>query len=260
MIVKIILSIVVFIITWLALNLTVNSVIAAFKKMGRELGAPKTFKAIMRVLFYLIAVFVVLAIWNVNLGPLLAGAGFSGIVFGIAFQEPLSNFASGLLLIFTRTLKEGDAVQVGDTSGMVEVIHVNHTLIKTWDGKRVLIPNRMVWNREIVHFWPDSIRRKDLPIGIPYEVDIEKVMNILKETLAEEELIEKEPEPSIIFDQFADSSINLIMRFWVSRENYFSATNSLATRIKRKLENNGIFIPFPQLDLHIKETPKNTEK
>lgn len=257
MIIKVILSVVVFIVTWLTLNFTVNLIISTFKKAGKELGAPKTFKAIMRVVFYFIAIFVVLGIWNVNLGPLLAGAGFSGIVFGIAFQEPLSNFASGLLLIFTRTLKEGDAVQVGDTSGTVEVINVNHTMIKTWDGKRVLIPNRIVWNREIVHFWPDPVRRRDLYIGIPYETDIEKAMNILKEVLNEEELIEKEPEPSIIFDQFADSSINLIIRFWVKRENYFSAGNSLATRVKRKLEANGIFIPFPQLDLHIKEIPKS---
>ena len=157
---KVIFSILVFVIAWIALNLTVKSVLATFTKMGKELGAPRTFKVIMSILFYVIALFVVLAIWNVDIGPLLAGAGFSGIVLGIAFQEPLSNLASGLLLIFTRTIKEGAAVQVGETSGTVEVIHINHTIIKTWDGKRVLIPNRIVWNREIIHFWPGPVRRR----------------------------------------------------------------------------------------------------
>jgi len=256
-ILKVVFSILVFVIAWIALNLTVKSVLAAFTKMGKELGAPRTFKVIMSILFYVIALFVVLAIWNVDIGPLLAGAGFSGIVLGIAFQEPLSNLASGLLLIFTRTIKEGAAVQVGETSGTVEVIHINHTIIKTWDGKRVLIPNRIVWNREIIHFWPGPVRRRELLVGIPYDADMEKAMNIIKQALEEEELVEKDPEPSIVFDQFADSSINFVIKFWVKRENYFSAGNSLAIRIKRKLESNGISIPFPQLDIYVKEISKD---
>jgi len=257
---KIFFSAVVFITAWLLLNFTVKSVNAAFKKIGKELGSPKTFKVLLGVVYYLIATFVILGIWDVNLGPLLAGAGFSGIVIGIAFQEPLSNLASGLLLIFTRTLKEGDAVQVGDISGTVEVIHVNHTLIKTWDGKRVLIPNRLVWNREIVHFWPGTVRRKEMVIGIPYDSDLEKVVNLLKQSLEEESLVEKDPEPAIIFDQFADSSINFVIRFWVKRENYFSAGNSLAVRLKKKLEDNGVYIPFPQLDIHVKEISNDGKK
>lgn len=259
-ILKVFFSVLTLIVAWALLNFTVKSVSAAFKRMGKELGSPRTFKVLVGVVYYLTAIFVILGIWNVNLGPLLAGAGFSGIVVGIAFQEPLSNFASGLLLIFTRTLREGDAVQVGDTSGSVEVIHVNHTLIKTWDGKRVLIPNRLVWNREIIHFWPDAVRRREMVIGIPYDSDLEKVMNLLKQSLEEEMLIEKDPEPAIIFDRFADSSVNFIIRFWVKRENYFSAGNSFAIRVKKKLEENGIYIPFPQLDVYIKEIPKNTEK
>ncbi|PLV60363.1 mechanosensitive ion channel family protein [Thermotoga sp. KOL6] len=220
------------------------------ERLGKELQMRNTIRFFLGLIIAVIAIMVILDIWDLNLAPMLAGVGIGGLVVGLALQEPLSNFFSGVFLLISRAIKEGEAVEAGGISGTVEVVNLNHTVIRTWDGRKAMIPNKTVWNDKIIHFWPSNVRRQEITVGVPYSANLRKVVEIFQKALEDEETVEKDPVPAIIFSAFNSSSIDFIIRFWVNRDNYFEGVKRLAFRIKEYLEREGISIPFPQLDVH----------
>ncbi|KUK02727.1 MAG: MscS Mechanosensitive ion channel [Thermotoga sp. 50_1627] len=238
-----------------AYRLLYVTILRGAEKLGKELRLKNTLRIILLTIASVIALMVILDIWQVNLLPYLTALGIGGIAVGLAIQEPLSNFISGLLVILTGKLRESDVVEIDGITGIVEVVNYNHTVLRTFDGKHVLVPNKQVWNQRLTNYWPTNVRRFTLKVSVSYGSDLEKVLEILTKCIEEEPLVEKSPERSnsIVFAEFGPSSIDFNVNFWVQRQNYFDAFNSLANRIKRELEANGIVIPFPQLDVHIKE-------
>lgn len=232
-----------------------STIMKASEKLGKELRMKNTLRIILLTITVVVALMVILDIWQVNLLPYLTALGIGGIAIGFAVQEPLSNFISGLLVLLTGKLHEQDVVEIDGISGVVDMIHYNHTVLRTFDGKRVLIPNKQVWNQRLINYWPTNVRRLSMKVSVSYDSDLAKVLEILKKCLEEEPLVEKLEDRSnaIVFSGFGQSSIDFDVLFWIKRENYFDAVNSLANRIKREFEANGITIPFPQLDVHIKE-------
>lgn len=250
---KLFLTAVVVAAAYLIYKVIVVSINQAFKRLKRPLTMPNTLRTIIGSIVAVIALMIVLDFWGVSVTGLAASLGIGGIIIGLALQEPLSNFTSGILLLLSGAIKEGDTVGISGISGTVESLTVNHTVLRTFDGKKVLIPNRTVWGEILTHYWPSSIRRVELKVGVSYDSDMEKVIEVLNRCLEEEELVEKDPAPYIVFDGFNSSSIDFILRFWVKRENYFGAQMNLAIRIKKAFAEEGIEIPFNQLDVHIKK-------
>jgi len=148
-------------------------------------------------------------------------------------------------------------VEINGISGSVEEINVNHVVIRTWDGRRVHLPSREVWSSKIIHYWPTTIRRNEVKVGVSYSSDLNKVINVIDEAVRSAELvhIDDDHQPMILFDGYADSSINFIIRFWAKQENFLASSMDVAKSIKQKFEENKVAIPFNQLDLHIKEVP-----
>lgn len=227
------------------------------RRLGRELKMPNTIRVILGLIIAVIAVMVLLQIWNIDLLPYLAAFGVTGIIIGLALQDPLANLISGFLVLITGKLKEGDVVDVEGTSGVVNAVQVNHTALRSFDGKSVLIPNRQVWNGKVTQFWPGPVRRLSMKVGVSYSSDLKKVLELLSKSLEEEPLVEKEGVSNFVtFVGFGDSSIDFQLLYWVKRENYFAAQKALALRIKHNFDENGIEIPFTQIDLHMKDDMK----
>lgn len=219
---------------------------------GKEFKAPNTTRTILLVFYGLIGIFGVLEIFGLSVTPLLASLGIGGIVVGLALQEPLANLFSGILILTTGAVKEGETIGVGDDSGTVEAVRMNHTLIRTWDGKLVLVPNRIVWNSRIVHFWPGEARRLEFTVGIPYDADLEAAERALWKAIRTSETVVQELGNNVIFKGFGPSSIDYNIYIWFRREDWGKVQNEIARRVVECLEEEGISIPFPQLDLHIK--------
>ncbi len=217
----------------------------------------RTMRTLFNLAFYALAAFIIISVLFKNLAPVLAGLGVSGIIVGLAVKEPLDNFICGILIMLNKLIYEGEAVDIGGTSGGVQEIKLNHVLIKTWDGKLVTIPSRDVWAATIVHFWPENIRRNDLTVGVSYSSDLNKVMKILEESVNSYEklYVDDNHKPMIQFTGYGTSSIDFVVRFWVERPNFIASITELAKIIKSKFDENGIEIPFNQLDLHIKDSP-----
>lgn len=218
----------------------------------------KTMRTLFNLAFYALAAFIIISVLFKNLAPMLAGLGVSGIIVGLAVKEPLDNFICGILIMINKLVYEGEAVDIGGTSGGIQEIKLNHVLIKTWDGKLVTIPSRNVWAATIIHFWPENIRRNDLTVGVSYSSDLNKVMKILEDSVNSYEklYVDDNHKPMIQFTGYGASSIDFVVRFWVERPNFVASSTELAKIIKSKFDENGIEIPFSQLDLHIVDSPK----
>ena len=249
-------SIVVILITWLIVRL-INKAIERFaEKTGRLKGTLTTTKMLISTFIYLIALAIVLSIFKVNVVPLVMSLGAGGIIIGIAVQDTIANFGAGIMLAFLRPFKEGDAIELeGSIVGVVDGIGVMSTLMHTFDNKRLIVPNRRIWNNVLVNYSYFKERRFELKIGVDYGSDLNTVLKSLNDVIRETEGIVQERENSIIFDGFGDSSINFTLRFWVDTEKYsfLDVKTTLALNIKKRFDESGVSIPFPQMDVHMKK-------
>ncbi|MEA2065614.1 MAG: mechanosensitive ion channel family protein [Thermotogota bacterium] len=256
-VIKIVISIGIFVTAIVLAKLVFKIIQKTYKQKEKELSSPNTLKLLLNISFITLAVLIILSVLFNNLIPALTGLGIGGIVLGFALQRPLENAISGIFLLIGRNLKEGDVVKIGNTIGVVEIVSINHTYVNTFDGKKILIPNTLVWSNPITHYWPTSIRRMEISVGIPYEIEVSKALSILKNVIEEEPLIVKQDVNNIVaFKGFGSSSIDFTLYFWFDRSNYWEVQNAVSSRIYSELKKNGIDIPFPQLDLHIIDQPE----
>lgn len=183
----------------------------------------------------------------------IAILGAAGLAVGLALQGSLANFASGVLIILFRPFKSGDFIDAGGITGTVDKIEIFQTTMKTPDNKRVIVPNAKITGGHITNFSSESTRRVDLVIGISYDSDLLKAKNILQEIINSDERVLPEPAPNIRVSELADSSVNIIVRPWVKTEDYWGVYWDTLERVKLAFDAQGIGIPFPQMDVHIKK-------
>ena len=187
---------------------------------------------------------------GIDIGPMIAGLGVAGFVLGFAFQESLSNLASGFMILLNEPFKVGDYVETAGTAGAIKELSMMSTTLTTPDNKRVTIPNRAVWGGTITNYSAEETRRVDLVVGIGYASDIGKAREVIAETLTANEMVLSDPEPTIEVVEMADSSVNLVVRPWVESANYWAAYFGVTRAVKEAFDANGIEIPFPQVDVH----------
>ncbi|HPC25497.1 MAG TPA: mechanosensitive ion channel family protein [Fervidobacterium sp.] len=253
---NIVLSVVSIVVSYIIHRLIMRSINRFTSTIGKEVKAPKTLSLLIAFLVYGFGIAAILSIWNIDLAPYLAGLGISGVVLGLAFQEPLTNFLSGILVLVTRKVFEGEVVDIDGQTGTVDVLKMNNTLLRTFDGKLVLIPNRKVWSGTVTKFWPTNVRRIELSVTVDYKSDMEKVIELLKRAIEEEPLVVKDESisNSVVFNSFNSNGITYTVMFWTERATYFDSLNALTIRIKRIFDENGIVIPYNMLDVRIRNT------
>ncbi|WP_292518195.1 mechanosensitive ion channel family protein [Methanoculleus sp.] len=183
---------------------------------------------------------------NFDLSGLLVAGGVAGLVIGFASQSVVSNLISGLFLMFERPIKLGDSINVADVSGNVEDVRVLSTVVKTYDGIYVRIPNETVFTSNITNYVHNAARRFTYEIGIRYEDDADKAIRITREVIANHPFALKHPAPSVFVDNLGDNSVNLTVYIWAPARNWWDVRTDLLWKIKQALEANGIEKPFPQ--------------
>ncbi len=174
-----------------------------------------------------------------------------GLGFGL--QEIFANFVSGLILLFERPLRAGDIVTVGNVTGKVLQIKTRATTIQDWDRKELVVPNKEFITSQLLN-WTlvDQVNRLVIPVGVAYGTDIAKARAILLQIAKEHPLVMQDPEPSVTFDLFGDSALNLTLRLHLAQMDHrLTVTHDLHEAIHRRFAEEGIQIPFPQRDLHI---------
>jgi small conductance mechanosensitive channel len=195
-----------------------------------------------------------LAAVGVNITPLIAIIGAAGFVIAFALQNTLSNFASGLLIMFYKPFDIGDFVETSAVSGTVKSMTLVTTNMMTPDNKLLVVPNNELWGKVITNVTGSSERRVDMVFGIGYGDDIALAERVLADVVAAHPLVLKEPEPVIRVSELADSSVNLICRPWVKTADYWPVYWELTRAVKERFDAEGLSIPFPQRDVHLYST------
>jgi len=181
----------------------------------------------------------------------IAVLGAAGLAVGLALQGSLANFAAGFLMIIFRPIRVGDYIEGAGVAGTVEEIQIFTTTLVTPDNKTVIIPNAGLTGGNIVNWTLKGTRRVDMVMGIGYGDDIDKAKQIMKDVLAADERILKDPAPQVALVELADSSVNFVVRPWVKISDYWGVYMDTTEKIKKAFDANGISIPFPQRDVHV---------
>lgn len=188
---------------------------------------------------------------GLRVGPMLGALGIGGIALAFAAQDILSNFVAGVLLQVRRPFRVGDEIGSGDHEGRVEDVNLRTVRIKTYDGVTVYLPNAEVLQSPIVNYTKTPLNRTSLTVGVAYDSDLEQVRSIILSACAGADGVEAVPPPEAWVEEFGDSSINLVVRYWHASDiaSRWRIRNVVAISVKRAFDDAGVTIPFPQRTL-----------
>lgn len=220
-----------------------------------------------KAVYYIIIVIAVLSVLptlGIKLSGLLVAGGIVGIVIGFASQSIVGNLISGFFLMLERPIKIGDGVNIDGIAGIVEDVRIISTIVRTWDGLYVRIPNEKVFTTSITNYVANVARRFAYVVGIRYSDDADKAIEIIKNLIEEHPFALKNPAPQVFVDNLGDNSVNIVVKIWGPATEWYGIKTELLLKIKKALEKEGIEIPFPQCvvwfadELRMRET-KNSE-
>ena len=201
-------------------------------------------------------VFVIIAALNqlgIQTTSFIAIIGAAGLAIGLALQGSLANFAAGVLMIIFRPFQVGEYIEGAGVAGSVEKVQIFTTQLKTPDNKTIIIPNAKIMGDNITNYSAKDTRRVDMVIGVGYGDDLKKVREILEDILAKDDRILEDPAPTIGVLELGDNSVNFAVRPWVKRDDYWGTYFDVTETVKRRFDEKGISIPYPQRDVHLYE-------
>ncbi|SHG26402.1 small conductance mechanosensitive channel [Fodinibius roseus] len=244
-------AIVILIIGWMIAN-WVNRKIRQKGKASEKLDdtLTKVFAKTAKVLVLVVVVLAVLDRFGVETTSLVAVIGALGLAIGLAWQGVLADFAAGIMILVMRPFKVGDAVDISGTSGVVEEVGLVMTKMNTFDNVAMFIPNSNIWGNNIKNMAINENRRVDMVIGFGYDDDIDHAIRTISQVLAEDERILDDPPPKIAVSELGGSSVDVIVRPWTKKDNYWDLKFDLTKRIKERFDEEGINFPYPSHDIY----------
>jgi small conductance mechanosensitive channel len=192
------------------------------------------------LLLLALTVFETLGVESTNF---LAIIGAAGLAVGLALKDSLSNFSSGVMLVFFRPFKVGDQIDAAGVSGVVESIGIFNVVLKTPDNRVINVPNSLIYSGAITNYNAESTRRIDLTIAISYDADIPQAKSVIAAVVAAEARIAKHPLPEVAVLDVLPTAVTIAVRVWVQSTDYGSVRSDLLERIKRSLDKYGLSIP-----------------
>lgn len=221
----------------------------AFKGVDKTVA---TFvKNIAYYAMYTMVIIAALGQLGVQTASFVAIIGAAGLAVGFALQGSLANFAAGVLLILFRPFKAGDFVEAAGTSGIIKEISIFSTTLLSGDNKTIIVSNGAIMGSTITNYSTQSQRRIDLVIGVAYSSNLDTVKQELKSIVEADERVLKDKDVTIGVAELADSSVNFVVRPWVESGDYWPTKFALLETIKKRFDEVGIEIPFPQMDIHM---------
>ncbi len=220
-------------------------------KARLDVGVVTFLDSCIKVGLYAVLIFFIAVGFGLNAATTVALLGSAGVAIGLAVQGSLSNFAGGVIILMARPFVVGDYISARNYEGKVFEISILYTKLVTMDNSVEIIPNGVLSNSEVVNMTTRVKRKQSIIVGISYDSDIRKAKDVLGEMLKHCENILSDEDNKVVVDELADSSVNLKVLIWTLPENYYPAKWEVTEKIKLTLDENGITIPFPQMDVHL---------
>jgi small conductance mechanosensitive channel len=192
-------------------------------------------------------------LWFVGVNPttLLAGVGVLGVVVGLALQDTLANLAAGFFILVTQPFDVDDVVVGGGVLGTVRTMGLANTTIVTFDGRRLLVPNRKIWGEVIENRSAEYIRRVDITVKIGYDENVDNALEILRDVALSDDRVLESPEPLIFVSELADSWVEIAVRPWVRNKDWWPLLTDLPRLVRNRFAEEGIDIPIPRRDVAV---------
>ena len=226
------------------------------KKKKEEIVVDKSLKSFIRSILniglHALLITICLLIMGVKESSLLAFFGTMGIGVGLALKDNLSNFAGGIIILIFKVYKVGDEVNIDEEEGYIYDIDIFSTTLRAHNNDLIVIPNGIIISNKIINYTKTPTRRLKFIIGIAYDADIDVARKALEEMLRSNPLVLKDPDVYSHVESYGDSSINIALKGWTTNDHYWTVYKQTLNNIKKALDGVNVEIPFPQMDLSIK--------
>lgn len=207
----------------------------------------------LKVALYCILIISVIAIIGIPMASIVAVLGSAGLAIGLALQGALSNIAGGIMLIIFKPFTVGNFVDAAGCSGVVDSIGLFYTVIMTLDNKRVTIPNSNITGSNVTNYSCEPNRRVDIVFSVEYGSDITKAKSVIMDVITANEKALKDPAPFVRISKHADSAVEITTRTWCRSADYWDVFFDITEGVNKAFTENDIVVPFPQVDVHVKQ-------
>ena len=244
-------AILVFIIGWWLAGIIAHIVVRGMERAKVDQGVREFLYSCVKIVIKIMVIITALSTLGMNVTTLIAALGTAGVAIGLALKDSLSNFASGVLILFNHTFKVGDFIEIDGQKGTVRRIELMFTTLATADNKRLVIPNSVLTSDMIINYTAKNTRRLELNVGVAYGSDILAVKKAITAALKSCSNVSWEKEPIIGIASFDDSAITFDIKVWVKTSAFIESQYIINENILAELDKAGIVIPFNQLDVHM---------
>lgn len=252
--VRVLLALVVFFIGVQLIKLVRRILRKSFERRNVDVGVSRFLDSLVKTVLYMLLLFMIASSFGLDATSVVALVGSAGVAIGLAVQGSLSNFAGGVLILLLKPFKVGDYIRdAAGNEGTVEEVQLFYTRMITPDRHMVVVPNGDLANGNILNMSTLGDRRMNIRVGISYESDIRRAKEMLLKVLDEDSGVLQEEEKRVFVDELADSAVVLCVRCYSANENFWETRWRLMETIKYALDEAGIGIPFPQIDVHMRE-------
>ena len=225
----------------------------ALERAGFDVGVIKFINSVVKIGSYCVIFLVILDILGFQTASLTAVFGSAALAVSMSLQGSLSNFAGGILILIFPPFKVGDYIISGSCEGTVSSIDMLYTKLKTADNRVIMMPNGTLSNSNIVNVGAEGVRRLDMQIGISYGSDVTKAKELLRDIVTNYPSVDKSREISVVVKSLDASCVTIETRAWVSQEAYWDTKFILFEKFKQVFDENGIEIPYNQLDVRVRQ-------
>ncbi len=252
---RLLLTILLFLVGSRLIKLVRKIVRRSMERAGADVGVTQFMDSLIKLLLYFLLIMFLADGIGVDTTSVMALVGSAGLTIGLAFQGSLSNFAGGVLILLIKPFKVGDYIiyTSGNLEGKVTKIEMFYTTLLTIDNKKVVIPNGTLSNSSLINVTAEDKRRIDITVGVSYTANLKLAKEVCMKLMAAQPAVLQEQNNMVVVDDLADSSVNLKICCWVSAEDYWATRWELIEKIKLAFDENGIEIPFNQLDVNLKQ-------
>ena len=252
---RLLLTIILFIVGSKLIKVVRKIVRRSMERTGADVGVIQFMDSLIKLLLYFLLIMFLADGIGVDTTSVMALVGSAGLTIGLAFQGSLSNFAGGVLILLIKPFKVGDYIiyTSGNLEGKVTKIEMFYTTLFTIDNKKVVIPNGTLSNSSLINVTAEDKRRIDITVGVSYTANLKLAKEVCLNLLAAQPAVLQDQNNMVVVDDLADSAVNLKICCWVSAEDYWSTRWELIEKIKLAFDENGIEIPFNQLDVNLKQ-------
>lgn len=255
--VRVLLALVVFFIGIQLIKLVRRIMRKSFERRNVDVGVSHFLDSLVKTALYILLIFMIASSFGLDAASVVALVGSAGVAIGLAVQGSLSNFAGGVLILLLRPFKVGDYIRdAAGNEGTVEDVQLFYTRLITPDRHMVVVPNGELANSNILNMSTLNDRRMDIKVGISYEADIRRAKEVLLEILDKDPGVLQDEEKNVFVEELADSSVVLGLRCYSANENFWETRWRLMETVKYALDEAGIPIPFPQMDVHVQKVEK----